>query len=375
MRPPEPFKLKLIAFAAPLRSVTRMVLKERPRLTPRAFFLRSGRAANLSAGSASDGRDHRQADGRGKDLRPERWLFATCQQSVTGPCQGGASLNVRALMTDRIRAFNRRQFLATSSAGLATLAGGLAKPSISRAADRPRITHGLQSGDVSAESAVVWTRSDRPARALLEAATTDSFKEVLYTAFVDALPESDFTAKMLLPNLPAGQDIVYRLTLQNLAEPTVGGEPMVGRFRTAPADRRSVSFCWSGDTAGQGWGIDEARGGMRIYDTMLKNRPDFFIHSGDNIYADGAILPEQKMPNGEIWRNLVTEEKSNPPKHSRSSGATTNTTSWIKTSWPSHARSLCWRNGTTTRSRTTGGPRSHLREPSTCARSTPSRTP
>ena len=215
-------------------------------------------------------------------------------------------------MTDRIRAFNRRQFLATSSAGLATLAGGLAKPSISRAADRPRITHGLQSGDVSAESAVVWTRSDRPARALLEAATTDSFKEVLYTAFVDALPESDFTAKMLLPNLPAGQDIVYRLTLQNLAEPTVGGEPMVGRFRTAPADRRSVSFCWSGDTAGQGWGIDEARGGMRIYDTMLKNQPDFFIHSGDNIYADGAILPEQKMPNGEIWRNLVTEEKSKP---------------------------------------------------------------
>ena len=55
------------------------------------------------------------------------------------------------------------------------------------------------------------------------------------------------------------------------------------------ATARSVSFVWSGDTAGQGWGIDEARGGMRTYATMLRNRPDFFIHSGDSIYADCPI--------------------------------------------------------------------------------------
>ena len=87
---------------------------------------------------------------------------------------------------------------------------------------------------------------------------------------------------------------------------------MTGRFRTAPADRRSIAFVWSADTAGQGWGIDEARGGMRTYATMLRNRPDFFIHSGDNIYADGAIAAEQKMPNGEIWKNVVSEAKAKP---------------------------------------------------------------
>ena len=87
---------------------------------------------------------------------------------------------------------------------------------------------------------------------------------------------------------------------------------MIGRFRTAPADRRSVSFVWSGDTAGQGWGIDEARGGMRIYATMRKNRPDFFIHSGDTIYADAPIAAEVKLPDGTLWKNLVTEEKSKP---------------------------------------------------------------
>jgi alkaline phosphatase D len=215
-------------------------------------------------------------------------------------------------MASSMRTLNRRAFMSTGSAGLATLAAGLAKPSLSRAADRPLITHGLQSGDVTATTGVVWTRADRPSRALIEIATTDRFQEVRHAVFVDALPESDFTAKVVLPNLPAGQDIFYRVTLQNLVEPTIRGEPTVGRFRTAPADRRSVSFCWSGDTAGQGWGIDEARGGMRIYDTMRQNRPDFFIHSGDSIYADGPLLPEQRMPNGEIWRNLVTEEKSKP---------------------------------------------------------------
>jgi len=216
-------------------------------------------------------------------------------------------------MAIRIGSTTRRRFLATSAAAAGVSAiGGIACPYISRANDRPVITHGLQSGDVSIDSAVVWARADRPARMLVEIATTDSFKDIHREAFVDALAESDFTARLLVGNLPAGQDIFYRLSFQNLAAPTIVGEPQVGRFRTAPNDRRSISFIWSGDTAGQGWGIDESRGGMRTYASMLKNRPDFFIHNGDNIYADGPIAAEQKMPNGQMWRNIVTEDKSKP---------------------------------------------------------------
>ena len=182
-------------------------------------------------------------------------------------------------------ATTRRRFLTTLASVAAT---GLAAPAFSRSAERPVITHGVQSGDVSAESGMVWARADRPARMLIEAASTESFKDIRHAAFVDALPESDFTAKALLEDLPAGQDIFYRLRFQDLSSPTLMGEPMVGRFRTAPSDRRSISFVWSGDTAGQGWGIDAARGGMRTYATMRNNRPDFFIHCGDNIYADCA---------------------------------------------------------------------------------------
>ena len=57
----------------------------------------------------------------------------------------------------------RRRLLTTvASSAAITALGGIAKPYLSRAADRPRITHGIQSGDVSVDSGVVWARADRP---------------------------------------------------------------------------------------------------------------------------------------------------------------------------------------------------------------------
>ena len=137
---------------------------------------------------------------------------------------------------------SRRRFLLKAAASTAISAvGGVAKPYLSRAADRPLITHGIQSGDVSVDSGVIWARADRPARMLVEVATSDSFKTINRALFVDALPESDFTAKALIEGLPAGQDIFYRIRFQDLASPTITGEPMIGRFRTAPRDLRSIS--------------------------------------------------------------------------------------------------------------------------------------
>jgi alkaline phosphatase D len=208
---------------------------------------------------------------------------------------------------------SRRQVLKAAAYSTAAVAAGrIFMPSISRAADRPAISHGVQSGDVSSDGGVVWARADRPSRLIVEAATSDSFKDILQRRFVDALPESDLTGKLALEGLPANQDIFYRISAQNHAEPSIIGEPVIGRFRTAPTEKRPVSFIWSGDTCGQGWGIDPSRGGMKTYATMLRHRPDFFIHSGDTIYADGPIQAEQKMPDGGVWKNLVTEEKSKP---------------------------------------------------------------
>src|SRR6266478_5615881 len=132
--------------------------------------------------------------------------------------------------------FSRRRFLSTS----AGLLGTMAMPYLSRAADRPQITHGVQSGDVGADGGVVWARADRPSQMMVEVATSDSFRNARVLPPIAALPESDFTAKMLLENLPAGQDIFYRVRFRDLSHTDVSSEPVVGRFRTAPADRRGA---------------------------------------------------------------------------------------------------------------------------------------
>ena len=58
----------------------------------------------------------------------------------------------------------RRQLLVRSASTVALAAlGGLTRPYLSRAADRPQFACGLASGDVSVDSAMVWGRTDRPA--------------------------------------------------------------------------------------------------------------------------------------------------------------------------------------------------------------------
>src|SRR3954451_7573766 len=210
-------------------------------------------------------------------------------------------------MTIRI---SRRRFLTSAaSTGVGAL-GAIAMPYLSRAADRPQITHGVQSGDVGADGGVGWARADRPAQMMVEVATSESFANAKVLPPIAALPESDFTAKMLLENLPAGQDIFYRVRFRDLSHIDIVGEPVTGRFRTAPADRRDVSFVWGGDVAGQGWGINPDDGGMFTFATMKKHRPDFFLHSGDTIYADGPIKSEVKLPDNTVWKNLTVEEKA-----------------------------------------------------------------
>jgi alkaline phosphatase D len=199
--------------------------------------------------------------------------------------------------------FSRRRFLSTAAA---TGVGVLAMPYLSRAADRPVIGHGVQSGDIGVDGGMVWSRADRASQMMVEVSTTESFKNVRVLPPINALPESDFTAKMLLENLPAGQDIFYRVKFRDLSHFDIVSEPVIGRFRTAPADRRDVSFVWGGDVAGQGFGINADDGGMFTFATMRKHNPDFLIHSGDTIYADGVITAETKTVDGNIWKNTTT---------------------------------------------------------------------
>ncbi|MEH2023280.1 alkaline phosphatase D family protein [Nostoc sp.] len=215
---------------------------------------------------------------------------------------------------------NRRQFLLRS----AITAGGIistnlvAKSPVFAEAPaiitsdkmRPAIPYGVASGDISNDSIVIWSRSDRPAKMIVEYSTSESFRNVQRVVGPNALKNSDFTARLYLKNLPPDQNLFYRVIFQDLDYQGTYSAPFHGTFRTPPKSGRDIFFVWGGDTAGQGWGINPDFGGMKIYETMRQLHPDFFIHSGDNIYADSPIQSEVTLDDGTIWKNITTPEKS-----------------------------------------------------------------
>ena len=209
--------------------------------------------------------------------------------------------------------FTRRRFMQSSSLVLPAISGAPAFPQapavVTSDNARPQIISGVQSGDIATDRAIVWSRSDRPARMWVEWSTTASFGDAQRVRGPYAMEDSDYTARLELIGLPAGQDIFYRVSFEDLAD-GASSAPVDGHLRTAPDTRRDIRFVWSGDTCGQGWGINEAAGGMKCYETMRAQNPDFFIHSGDTIYADGVMERAVQLPDGSTWHNLVTEEKS-----------------------------------------------------------------
>jgi alkaline phosphatase D len=178
---------------------------------------------------------------------------------------------------------------------------------------RPEITHGIQSGDVTASSGIVWTRADRPSRMLVEVSTRSDFRNALTVRGPLLTPNTDFTGKVSLTGLPAGEDVHYRVRLADLHDGSLTSAPETGRFRTAPYTRRDVSFCWSGDLAGQGYGINPDIGGYYIFDRIKNVDPDFFLCNGDHWYADNPIAETMTLPaslGGGVYRSLTTPEKS-----------------------------------------------------------------
>nr|WP_240807224.1 PhoD-like phosphatase N-terminal domain-containing protein [Actinomadura geliboluensis] len=196
----------------------------------------------------------------------------------------------------------RGGLLMTGAAALPTMA---ARPAAALLRGRPALTHGVQSGDVTAREAVVWARSDRPARMLVEVGRRPDFRDARTVRGPVVTPDTDLTGRALLRGLPPGEELHYRVRLADL-DRGLSSEPVAGRLRTAPRRRQDIRFVWSGDLAGQGWGINPDLGGYRIFTAMDRRDPDFFLCSGDFVYSDGPLTETVALPDGRTWRNIVT---------------------------------------------------------------------
>lgn len=129
---------------------------------------------------------------------------------------------------------DRRRLLTGSLAATAALAlpAAGAAPAFARSG-RPAARWGVQAGDVGADGGLVWVRSDRPARMVVETSATESFRHPRRFRGPLLGPGTDFTGTTRLRGLPSGQQIHYRVLLADPDDPRRGGEPVTG-------DRKSV---------------------------------------------------------------------------------------------------------------------------------------
>jgi alkaline phosphatase D len=189
----------------------------------------------------------------------------------------------------------------------AVIATGRAPPLVAGSGS-PQHRLGPMSGDILDDRAMLLAFADRPARLLVEWADDPGFRRPVRREGGLATPATGLTARLDLDGLPSARTIHYRTALADPDDSRRRSDWEVGRL-TTPGGPGSIRFAFAGDEGGQGFGINPDFGGYRLYEAMRRLDPHFFIHQGDQIYADGPMKAELPLPGGGIWKNRLVPEK------------------------------------------------------------------
>jgi alkaline phosphatase D len=193
--------------------------------------------------------------------------------------------------------------------GVLVLIGGiLAFTSSVGAGMKLAITHGVSSGDVTTDSAIIWARGlEVPGSALaVEYATDEQFSNAQPAEPVALTAEADFTGKAFLKNLNSATRYYYR------ARQVLGSEqsePVTGTFVTAPEANAAsdVKFVWSADLGGQG---QCRRPEYFIFNHLSEAQPDFFLFLGDTAYNDERCPSPPNLPGSDFIANTLEEYRA-----------------------------------------------------------------
>jgi alkaline phosphatase D len=131
------------------------------------------------------------------------------------------------------------------------------------------------AGDVTPDGAMVWLRAEADSQVFLHYSKDPSLSDFASIGPYPVDRQADCTALISLENLEPSTTYYYRAAVN-------GKQPgHIARFVTAPKpdDTAKVSFCFGGDTR-------ESYQPFTVMSAIRAQRPDFFLHLGDTIYAD-----------------------------------------------------------------------------------------
>lgn len=255
---------------------------------------------------------------------------------------------------------NRRTFVKKAGIGLATLS----VPNISAALSEWGVgqkhdpnqaiyfTTGFKSAEVTPTSVILWTRlcgqekpnpivhqrketvfrhpidfdEDMPVEAMDGGVSGISGKvkvrlsgggTTLQSDWKSAVADNDFTVQIPFDNLKP--DTTYQVIWYARRPGSETLHTTRGTFKTAPPVSSSKAVRLVTSTCQYFWSYDHDERGFRIYDSMRRLNPDFFIHTGDYVYYDkpgplGTTIEKARHQwhAMDSWPSLVDFYKSVP---------------------------------------------------------------
>jgi alkaline phosphatase D len=142
---------------------------------------------------------------------------------------------------------------------------------------------GVASGDVTATSAILWTRSDVPGAVRAVVATDPELRHVVARIDGEATPERDLTVQVTAGGLEPARRYFFRFEGHD-------GVSDTATFRTAPPPDsvERLAFVFSGDSDGTRLDGRPAHNEFEVLDRAREEAGDFFLYFGDTIYADAG---------------------------------------------------------------------------------------
>lgn len=124
---------------------------------------------------------------------------------------------------------SRRHFIKISLAATASIitdnafnkSFGQAPSIITSEKRRPQLPYGVISGDINNNSAVIWSKTNKPAQMIVEYSTNELFRNVRRIVGSVATEQTDFTARLNLSRLPQGPEVKFQSVSSGM-KPTSG---------------------------------------------------------------------------------------------------------------------------------------------------------
>ena len=186
----------------------------------------------------------------------------------------------------------------------------------------PDFANGMKIGEVTADSAIIWTRlTDGPARfttteeqdrekfskmrppqvapglaGTVKLTLTSSAQVVYKSELTNVDPKKDFTHQFKINDLKAATQ--YEVLLE-----ADSGKTITGKFTTAPLKNTKSDVAFNVVTCQAIRSAEQHRVGHSVYGQMLKINPDFFLHTGDIVYYDKGYLAKNITDARRKWNH------------------------------------------------------------------------